>query len=138
MFPAVFGFSAYVLLGDYSSIYAIFNVLWCVIFVEYWKQQELDLSLRWGVKNVSQILEKRHGFHFDHETTDPITGEKIQVFPVQKRMVQQLLQFPFGLLVILILGTLIATCFAIEIFLAEVYSGPFKDVLVSVALVTCW
>ena len=131
MLPAVFGFSAWVLLGGFSPIYAIVNVLWCVSFVEYWKQQELDLSLRWGVKDVTKIQVKRHGFQFHLETTDPTTGETVQHFPAQTRLMRQLLQFPFGLLVIIILGTLIATCFAIEIFLAEIYSGPFKDILVS-------
>ena len=132
--PAFFGIGAYAVLGYYSPIFAIVNVLWCIIFVEYWKQQEVDLSLRWGVKNVSTIQEKRHGFQFEQETKDPISGQTIYHFPAHKRLTRQLLQIPFGILAVIMLGTLIATCFAIEIFLSEVYNGPFKDVLVSARL----
>jgi hypothetical protein len=61
-----------------------------------------------------------------------VTGETIGVFPAMKRLWRQLLQIPFALTAVLALGTLIATCFAIEIFISEVYSGPFKSYLVSV------
>ena len=86
--------------------------------------------MRWGVKNVTTIQEKRHGFRSDSKTTDSATGETVHVFPAHKRLLRQLLQIPFAILAVIMLGTLIATCFAIEIFLSEVYSGPGKDVLV--------
>ena len=130
LFPALFGFSAWVLLGYNSPVYAVVNVLWCVTFVEYWKQQEVDLALRWGVKNVSSIQEKHPGFQAESEHKDSTTGETVQVFPAHKRLLRQLLQVPFAILAILVLGSLIATCFAIEVFLSEIYSGAFKDVLV--------
>lgn len=131
MLPAGFGFAAWVLLGHFSPIYAVFNGLWCVTFIEYWKRQELDLGVRWGVKGVSAIQKKRRDFNHEKEVKDPITGETVQVFPATKRLSRQLLSVPFTLLAILALGTLIATCFGIEIFLSEVYNGPFKSVLVS-------
>lgn len=37
---------------------------------------------------------------------------------------------PFAFLAFLALGMIIATCFGIEIFLSEIYSGPFKSVLI--------
>lgn len=67
----------------------------------------------------------------EKEVTDPVTGETIQVFPETKRLSRQLLQVPFAILATLALGTLIATCFGIEIFLSEIYNGPLKSVLVS-------
>jgi anoctamin-10 len=118
------------LLGHYSPIYAIVNCLWCVSFVEYWKRQELDLSIRWGVKGVSSIQTKRKGFIHEKEITDPVTGETVQVFPATKRLGRQVLQIPFAFLACLALGTLIATCFGIEIFISEIYNGPLKSVLV--------
>src|SRR6266536_6030309 len=75
LFPAVFGFSCWVLLGHYSLIYAVVNCLWCVTFVEYWNRQELDLSIRWGVKGVSAIETKRKDFKHEKEIMDPVTGE---------------------------------------------------------------
>lgn len=128
--PAVFGFSCYVLLPHFSPIYAIFNGLWCVTFIEYWKKQEVDLSLRWGVNGVSVIQEKRQDFKYEKLVKDPITGETIGIFPSQKRLFRQLLQIPFAVIASVALGLVIATCFGIEIFLSEVYNGPFKDILV--------
>lgn len=131
LFPAVFGFSCWVLLGHFSPVYAIVNCLWCITFFEYWKRQEIDLGVRWGVKDVGAIQEKRREFQHEKEVKDPITGETVQIFPATKRLSRQLLQIPFAVLASLALGTLIATCFGIEILLSEVYSGPFKSVLVS-------
>ena len=130
-FPAAYGFSSWLLLGHFSAFYAIAVGLWAVTFVEYWKRQELDLAVRWSVKGVSAIQEKRREFQHEQEAKDPITGETVQVFPATKRLGRQLLQLPFAIIATLALGTIIATCFGIEIFLSEVYSGPFKSGLVS-------
>lgn len=130
IFPAAFGFSSWILLGHFSPFYAVVNGLWSVIFVEYWKRQEVDLAVRWGVKGVSEIQKKRKEFRHEKEVVDSTTGEAIQIFPATKRLSRQLLQIPFIVLASLALGTLIATCFGIEIFLSEVYNGPFKSVLV--------
>ncbi len=107
------------------------NGLWCVTFVEYWKRQEIDLGVRWGVKGVSSIQQKRRDFEHEKEVKDPVTGETVRIFPATKRLGRQLLQVPFALLAALALGTLIATCFGIEIFLSEVYNGPGQSLLVS-------
>lgn len=106
------------------------NCLWCVAFVEYWKRQELDLGVRWGVKGVSAIQEKRREFKHEKEIKDPITGETVQIFPATKRLQRQLLQVPFAIVASLALGSLIATCFGIEIFISEIYNGPGKGILV--------
>ena len=86
--------------------------------------------MRWGVRGVNAMQEKRHEFKHEKEVKDPLTGETMQIFPAKKRLARQALQVPFGILALLLLGTLIVTCFGIEIFLSEVYSGPFKSVLV--------
>lgn len=99
-------------------------------FVEYWKRQEVDLGVRWGVKGVSAIQEKRRDFKHEKEIRDPITGETVQIFPATKRLQRQLLQIPFAVVASLALGSLIATCFGIEIFISEIYNGPGKGILV--------
>ncbi len=130
MFPAAFGFASWVLLGHNSGVYAIVNGLWCVTFVEYWKRQEIELGVRWDVKGVSAISRKRTEFQPKKEIQDPVTGETVRFFPTTTRLWRQLLQLPFALLASVALGTLIATCFGIEIFLSEIYNGPMKSVLV--------
>ncbi|KAF2457746.1 calcium-activated chloride channel-domain-containing protein [Lineolata rhizophorae] len=130
VFPAVFGFSAWTLLGQFSPVYAIVISLWCIIFTEYWKHQEYDLAVRWGVRGVSSIETKRKGFQHEKEITDPVTGETVKYYPAKKRLMRQLLQIPFALVATIVLGTLIATCFGIEIFIREIYNGPLQFVLV--------
>src|SRR5437764_727758 len=130
MFPAVFGFSCWILLPRFSWIYAVVNGLWCVVFVERWKRQEFELAFRWGVRGVSAIEDRRRDFEYEKEIHDPITGETTLYFPAIKRLYRQLLQVPFALLASLALGSLIAICFGIEIFISEVYNGPLKFVLV--------
>jgi hypothetical protein len=129
-FPAGFGFCAWVLLGGYSPIYAIINALWTVVFVEYWKKQETDLAVQWGVRGVFKIQNPRPDFKHEHTIKDPITGEEVRIYSPLKRLARQLLQVPFALAATVVLGGLIATCFGIEIFISEVYDGPFKSYLV--------
>ncbi|KAJ5577405.1 uncharacterized protein N7459_006369 [Penicillium hispanicum] len=129
VFPAVFGFSCWFFLGGYSIVYAVVNSLWCIVFVEYWKRQEVDLSCRWQTNGVSAVQTKRHEFKPEKEVRDVSTGEMRGVFSATKRMQRQLLQIPFALLAAIGLGAIIATCFAIEIFISELYNGPLKTYL---------
>ncbi|KAJ4376447.1 hypothetical protein N0V83_001731 [Neocucurbitaria cava] len=130
VFPAAFGFAAWLFLGSFSPIYGIVSAVWCTVFTEYWKQQEVDLGIRWGVKGVSKIDIKRKEFQHEKTVTDPITGEQVGFFSASKRFQRQLLQIPFALIAALSLGAVIATCFGIEVFISEVYNGPLKSVLV--------
>ncbi|KAF1978416.1 DUF590-domain-containing protein [Bimuria novae-zelandiae CBS 107.79] len=140
VFPAAFGTAAWLFFGHFSALYGIVSCLWCTIFTEYWKHQEVDLGVRWGVRGVSRIEQKRKNFRHEHITTDPITGEQVGIFSVKKRLQRQLLQVPFALAAASLLGALIATCFGIEVFISEVYNGPLKSVLVFIPtgiLTTC-
>jgi len=128
--PAAFGAAAWLLLGQFSWIYGIVNCLWSVVFFEYWKKKEVDLAVQWGVRSVSKIQLPRPQFQFEREAQDPVTGEVIRVYSPFKRMQLQLLQVPFAIACLVVLGSLIVTCFAIEIFISEIYNGPFKQYLV--------
>ncbi|ELR09701.1 hypothetical protein VC83_06251 [Pseudogymnoascus destructans] len=130
IFPAAFGFASWVLLGHYSPIYAIVNCLWCVGFVEYWRKQEVDLAFQWNVTGIGKIQLKRPEFRHEREFTDPVTGEKMRTYSPFKRLARQALQIPFSIIASVVLGSLICTCFSIEIFISEIYAGPFKSYLV--------
>ncbi len=134
MFPAAFGTVAWLILGSFSPVYGIVSAVWCTIFTEYWKHQEVDLSVRWGVKGVSKIDVRKRDFKPEKTIVDPVTGEQVGFFPASKRFQRQLLQVPFAIIAAGSLGAVIATCFAIEVFISEVYDGPLKSVLVSSAL----
>ncbi|KAI0176073.1 DUF590-domain-containing protein [Hypoxylon sp. FL1284] len=129
IFPASFGFSAWIVLGRYSWFYALVNSLWSIVFFEWWQKKEADLAVQWGVRGVSRIQHPRSEFKWDHEAADPVTGEAVKVYPPTKRLQTQLLQIPFALGCLTVLGALYVFCFSIEIFLGEIYNGPLKSYL---------
>ncbi|CAK7234402.1 hypothetical protein SBRCBS47491_008936 [Sporothrix bragantina] len=129
LFPAGFGFCAWLVIGQYSWFYAAVNCLWSVVFFEYWKKREVDLAVQWGVHGVSQIQLPRPQFRFERESKDPVTGENVKIYSPFRRLLYQLLQVPFALACVAVLGSLIALCFSIEIFMTEIYGGPFKQYL---------
>ncbi|KAG5797720.1 hypothetical protein H9Q69_003241 [Fusarium xylarioides] len=127
--PSGFGFVAWLLLGQFSFLYALLCGLWSVIFLEYWKKQEVDLAVKWGVRGVSSIQQARPEFEWDREAEDPVTGEVVKVYEPMKRIKTQLLQIPFALACVIALGALIVTCNSLEVFINEVYNGPGKQYL---------
>ncbi|KAI0972645.1 DUF590-domain-containing protein [Xylaria arbuscula] len=129
LFPAAFGSAAWLILGRYSWLYSIVNSLWSVVFFEWWTKKEVDLAVQWGVRNVSRIQHPRAKFQWDYEAPDPVTGEPVKYYPPVKRLKTQVLQVPFAIACVLALGALYIFCFGIEIFLTQVYDGPFKSYL---------
>ncbi|KEY74212.1 hypothetical protein S7711_00368 [Stachybotrys chartarum IBT 7711] len=127
--PAALGSASWLLLGQFSMVYALASCLWSVVFFEYWKVQEVDLAVQWGVRGVSSIQHQRPEFEWEFEAEDPVTGEPVKVYPPLKRLQTQLLQVPFALICIAVLGGLIATCNSLEVFINQVYDGPGKQYL---------
>jgi len=99
-------------------------------FIEYWKFQQQELAIRWGVKGVSSIEKPRHDFVAEKEIKDPVTGQPTKVFSSPERLRRQLWQIPFVIAAATALGTVISTCFGIEIFVSEIYNGPGKSILI--------
>jgi anoctamin-10 len=74
------------------------------------------------------------------ERIDPVTGERRGWFPLYlplllsddrwKRIARSLLQIPFGMAAGIILAAVLTLIFAVEVFMSEVYNGPFKQFLV--------
>ena len=44
LFPAAFGFAAWLILGKFSWFYAVVNALWSVVFFEHWKSRSENTS----------------------------------------------------------------------------------------------
>lgn len=116
-------------LGPYSIVYGSCLCVWCVVFVEYWKIREADLSLRWGVKGVGGLKVNRVQYHWEKEVRDPVSGQIQHVFPGWKQFTRQLLMIPFASIASVALGSLIVVTFASEVFISEVYNGPMKSYL---------
>ncbi|KAJ9489069.1 hypothetical protein VN97_g4214 [Penicillium thymicola] len=127
--PAGLGILGWLYLGPYSIVYGTVLCTWCIVFVEYWKIREADLSQRWDVKGVGRLKVNRKQYVWEKEVTDPISGQVKHVFPGWKQFTRQLLLVPFASVASIALGALIVASFASEVFISEVYDGPFKEYL---------
>ena len=134
--PAAFGIASFYLLPAYSPLFALANGLWSIVFVEWWRRQEIDLAVRWGVRGCSKIQNRRAAFKPDRVVEDPVTQQQVPIFSAWRRLARQGLQVPFALLTCGLLASLFAVVFGIEIFLSEVYNGPMKSLLVCSAFST--
>ncbi|KAJ5152676.1 uncharacterized protein N7482_009154 [Penicillium canariense] len=127
--PAALGILAWWFLGPYSIIYGSALCVWCVVFVEFWKVRESDLSLRWNVKGVGRLKLNRTQYVWEKEVKDPISGQVTRTFPAWKQFLRQMLLIPFASIASVALGGLIVFTFASEVFISEVYNGPLKEYL---------
>lgn len=129
-FPAVTGLLAWAFLPKYSLVYAISNLLGCTVFLEYWKIQQTDLSMRWHVTGVGALKVNRPRFYYEKTIIDA-AGRIKHYYPKWKSILRQMLQVPFFVVALLILGTIITFVFAVEVLISEAYEGPYKSWLVS-------
>jgi hypothetical protein len=129
LFPAATGTIAWLFFSRYSLVYAIITCVWCTVFLEYWKIQEIDLSIRWGVRGVAQVKGDRPQFRWVKEIVDD-TGRTQRYFPRWNLALRQLLQIPFVALATIALGIIIIGVFALEILISEGYNGAYKTILV--------
>ncbi|KAK8049033.1 hypothetical protein PG994_010763 [Apiospora phragmitis] len=127
-FPAVTGVLAWAFLPKYSLVYAIVTLLGCTIFLEYWKIQQDDLSIRWNVRGVGSLKQNRPTYHYEKVVVDS-AGRKKHLYPRWKSIARQMAQIPFFVLAILVLGFTITAVYAMEILLSEAYQGPYQSYL---------
>ncbi|KAM5342134.1 hypothetical protein ACJ41O_015165 [Fusarium nematophilum] len=124
-FPAITGVIAWLWLPRYSLAYGILTSVWCTVFLEYWKIQEVDLSLRWNVRGIHGVKVTRPQFKYERVFVDE-GGRKQYYFPRWKLVCRQLLQIPFLLVAFVALSVTIVAVFAIEVLISETYAGPYK------------
>lgn len=132
-FPAITGVLAWFFLPKYSLAYAILTLLGCTVFLEYWKIQQADLSMRWHVKGVGSLKVNRPRFRYDKTLVDA-AGRTQHYFPKWKSLLRQMAQVPFFVVALGVLGSIIALVFTLETLISEAYEGPYKSYLVGVHL----
>ena len=123
-FPAFTGVVTWLVLPKYSLAYAILTGVWCTVFLEYWKLQEIDLSIRWNVRGVNKVKINRPNFRYDSVIVE--SGRTMHYFPKRKQIARQLLQLPFILAAAAILGCIICAVFVVEVLISETYDGPYR------------
>ncbi|KAJ6438786.1 FAD dependent oxidoreductase domain-containing protein [Purpureocillium lavendulum] len=124
-FPAITGVITWLFLSQYSLAYAILTSIWCSVFLEYWKVQEVDLSIRWNTRGVNKAKTNRPEFKYEQVLVDA-NGRTRHYFPKWKHITRQLLQIPFIALATALLGAIICCVFAVEILISEAYDGPYQ------------
>jgi len=97
------------------------------VFVEWWKRQETDLSIRWDVKGVGALKVNRVQYAWEQEEIDPITGEVRKIFPAHKRAARQLLFLPFAALAGLALSSVLMVTFLAEAIISDVYGEELAN-----------
>lgn len=97
------------------------------MFVEWWKRQETDLSIRWDVKGVGALKVNRVQYAWEQEEIDPITGEVRKIFPAHKRAARQLLFLPFAALAGLALSSVLMVTFLAEAIISDVYGEELAN-----------
>ncbi|CEJ90402.1 hypothetical protein VHEMI06190 [[Torrubiella] hemipterigena] len=128
LFPAATGVIAWMWLPKYSLSYAILTSIWCSVFLEYWKLQQVDLSIRWDVRGVHKSKINRPEFKYEKTMIDS-HGRTIHFFPKWKQIARQSLQVPFILVATAVLGVIIIAVFALEVLVSEAYDGPYQNYL---------
>lgn len=133
-FPALTGLIAWKWLSNYSLVFAILTSVWCTVFLEWWKSQEIDLSIRWNTRGVNLVKANRPQFRYTNVVVDK-NGHTTHTFPRWMQISRQLLQIPFLLVATVALGAIITAVFAVEVLICETYVGPYEYYLVSPAVV---
>ncbi|XP_068179378.1 anoctamin-10 isoform X2 [Antennarius striatus] len=86
---------------DYDKyvIFAVFNLIWCTVFLELWKRRSASLAYRWGTLSRKKAFEEpRPGFH-GVLGFNPVTGREEPLYPNSKRQLRiYLVSLPFVLL----------------------------------------
>ncbi|KAL6693891.1 calcium-activated chloride channel domain-containing protein [Trichoderma pleuroticola] len=136
IFPAITGLFTWLWLPKYSIVYTMLTVVWCTVFLEYWKVREVDLSVRWQVRGVNKTKTNRPEYKYEKVIVDQY-GRTIHYSPKWKQISRQLLQVPFMAIATIALGLLISAVFAVEILISDSYDGPnnfYLDYLPTVLL----
>ncbi|KAI5205293.1 hypothetical protein AUEXF2481DRAFT_83581 [Aureobasidium subglaciale EXF-2481] len=121
--PAVLGTLFWIVSTPYSAIFGMTVCLWSIIFVEWWKRREIDLSIRWNVNGVGALKVNRVQYTWEKQEIDPITGEVQKMFPAHKRLLRQVYFIPFAVLASTALGGILVVTFLAEALISDVFGN---------------
>lgn len=124
--PSIIGILTHYVVGSFSMIFGIVNVLWSILFVANWERKEKILALRWGVKGCSKLESVRTSFVPESYQVDYVTGVKKPSYPFWKRFVKEIASIPLVLGAMFAVFTLQIAALTLETFIVQVYQGPLK------------
>ncbi|KAI0741264.1 DUF590-domain-containing protein [Daedaleopsis nitida] len=125
-FISTVGVLFYFLALPYSTIYSCILVLWSIVFVEWWRIKQRQLSVAWGTQGSFRVEKRR-----------------AQYIPLSwwRKDLRALASLPVILFFASVLAVLLTGIFVFEAFVTHLYTGPghkligFSPTILFVALV---
>lgn len=123
---ALMGFIFWAAGLPYHAIYSLTLVIWSCFFVESWRMKEKKLAVRWGTSGLHKVASRRTGFRPRVIRTDPVTGDREEVFEWWRREIRSICSIPVMLIFASLLGLTLTSMFTIEVFVTKLYTGPLE------------
>lgn len=119
----------------FSLTYCVLNLIWGTLFLAFWNKRLLYLVNFWGVANTHLIREHQQEVvaineNFEEKSSFVNKGNDSGV-----RFVKQLMFIPAALGFAAVLIAYQLGCFVLEIFINEIWDGPYKGVIALVPTV---
>ena len=116
LFISGVGIASYFFAPPYSPTYSSILLLWSIVFVEWWRIRQRQLSVRWGTKGSFRV-EKRRAQHV------PLSW--------WRKDLRALASLPLILFFASVLAVLLTGIFVFEAFVTQLYTGPGHQLIVS-------
>jgi len=134
--PAIIGLFAFFFDRRFSIIYGVFIVLWGIFFIILWNRHAEQLAILWNVNNCSTTEKIRPEFRPQRMEKDKVTGDYVPYYPNWKRWVKRVcLTYPFIILCTIFTVFILTGVICIEIWVRDLYNGPFKALMVYIPTV---
>ncbi|KAJ3041892.1 hypothetical protein HK097_002156, partial [Rhizophlyctis rosea] len=128
--PAAFGVVTYLLDSDYNPYFGLFMVLWGIIMIAGWNREASRWASEWGTRNYSKLEKIRPEFRPESLTSDPVTGERVPMYPYWKRWITVSgVTLPITVAMAVVFFTVVGTITTSEIYFKQYYDGPLQEVL---------
>ncbi|RIA88636.1 calcium-activated chloride channel-domain-containing protein [Glomus cerebriforme] len=128
--PSTVGLFTWLFLSGYSTFFGVFIVLWCIVFVEFWRRKEYELSVEWGVRNYSRVERYRPTFQEECYIPDGVTGDKKPYFSPWKRWLRRAVAAPIIIMFSLTLAVSLLFYILLDVIMSDYYTGPFREQLI--------
>ena len=102
------------------AVFAVFLVLWSIVFNKYWYQEEKVVALRWGMVDFEGELPDRPQFLFDEIVPDPVTGERVKFYSPRKRRFKMFVSGVIIALAIYLLFSVFSIVFELKYYMESV------------------
>ncbi|RGB38978.1 calcium-activated chloride channel-domain-containing protein [Rhizophagus diaphanus] len=127
--PSIVGLFTWLALSEYSIFYGVSIALWSIVFVEFWRRKEYELSVWWGVRNYSRVERCRPTFQKEYYIPDPITGENKPYFSPWRRWLRRAVAAPIIIMFSLTLSVTLLFYILLNVIMSDYYDGPFREEL---------